>query len=192
MIDTPEQLLCKIAEILETFKISYAVTGGFAVAIWGKPRFTANIDIIIELVPKNIKPLAKTLLSIDKAAYVSEEAMRDALEHKGEFNFIHPNTNLKIDFWVRGSKADIYGKLKFERARIKKINNQEIYFISPEDLILSKLVWAKESESTRHLEDVKTILDVQKSKLDLDYIKKWAIQQSTIETLEEILKSKLW
>ncbi len=188
MINTPEQLLCKIAKILETFKITYAVTGGFAVAIWGKPRFTADIDIIIELVSKNIKPLTKTLLSIDKAAYVSEEAMRDALEHKGEFNFIHPNTNLKVDFWVRESKADIYGKLKLERARIKKINNQEIYFVSPEDLILSKLAWSKESGSTRHLEDVKTVLDVQKSKLDLDYIKKWAVQQSTIETLEEILQ----
>lgn len=190
MITTPEQLLCKIAEILETFKITYAVTGGFAVSIWGKPRFTADIDIIIGLVPKNIKPLAKALLSIDKDAYLSEEAMRDALEHKGEFNFVHPQTNLKVDFWVRGSKADIYGKLKFERARIKKINNQEIYFVSPEDLILSKLTWSKESESTRHLEDVKTIFDIQKSKLDLNYIKKWASQQSTIEILEEVLKKE--
>jgi len=189
MIDTPELLLCKIAKILETLEITYAVTGGFAVSIWGRPRFTADIDIVVELVSKNIKPLTETLLSIDKAAYVSEEAMRDALEHKGEFNFIHPNTNMKVDFWVRGSKADIYGKLKFERARIKKINNQEIYFVSPEDLILSKLAWSKESESTRHLEDIKSIIDIQQSKLDLDYIKKWARRQSTTETLEEILKS---
>ena len=76
MIDTPEQLLCKIAKILGTFKMTYAVTGGFAVTIWGRPRFTADIDIIVELIPMNIKPLAKALLSIDKAAYISEEAMR--------------------------------------------------------------------------------------------------------------------
>lgn len=79
--------------------------------------------------------------------YVSEESIQVALEHQGEFNFIHPQTGLKVDFWVRGSKGDIYDKLKFERRRIKRINNQEIYFVSPEDLILSKLFWSKESES---------------------------------------------
>lgn len=98
MITTPEQLLCKIAKILETFKIIYAVTGGFAVAVWGKPRFTADIDIIVELVLQNIKPLAKAFLSTDKDVYASEEGMRDALEHKGEFNFVHLQGGLKVDF----------------------------------------------------------------------------------------------
>lgn len=185
---TEKELLCKIVKILDDFKTLYAVTGGFAVIIWGKPRFTADIDIIVELAPQDIKPLAKALLSIDKDVYVSEEAMRDALESKGEFNFIHPQTGLKVDFWVKGSKADIYGKLKFERVRIIKFNNQKVRFVSPEDLILSKLTWSKDSESTRHLEDIKTIFDIQKSKLDLNYIKKWAEQQSTAEILEEILK----
>ncbi|OIO44561.1 MAG: hypothetical protein AUJ24_01360 [Parcubacteria group bacterium CG1_02_36_42] len=189
MIITPEQLLCKIAKILENFKIPYAVTGGFAVIAWGKPRTTADIDIIVELAPRDIKPLAKDLRSIDKAVYISEDMMRDALEYKGEFNFIHPQTGLKVDFWVKGSKADIYGKLKFQRARIKKINNQEIYFVSPEDLILSKLTWSKDSESTRHIEDIKTVLDTQKSKLDLNYIKNWAEKQSTIKILNKIRKN---
>jgi len=188
MIITPEQLLCKIAKILENLKIPYAITGGFAVIAWGQPRSTADIDIIVELNPQNIKPLAKSLLSVDKDVYVSEDAMRDALEHKGEFNFIHSQTGLKVDFWVKGSKADIYGKLKFQKARIKKIDEQKIYFVSPEDLILSKLTWAKESKSTRHIEDAKTVLDTQKSKLDLNYIKNWAKKQSTIEILEKIMK----
>lgn len=38
---TPEKLLCKIAEILEKLRIPYIITGGFAVAVWGRPRFTA-------------------------------------------------------------------------------------------------------------------------------------------------------
>jgi len=182
------ELLCKIAKILDNLRIPYAVTGGVAVIIWGKPRFTADIDIIVELISQNIKPLAKALLSVDKAVYVSEEAIQDALEHQGEFNFIHSQSGLKVDFWVKSSKADIYGKVKFERARVKKINGQEIRFVSPEDLILSKLFWSKDSESTRHLEDIKTIIEVQKSKLDMNYIKKWAESQSTIEILNNVLK----
>jgi hypothetical protein len=185
---TPKQLLCKIAKILQDLKIPYAITGGFAVAVWGKPRFTADIDIIVKLVSKNIFPLNKALLAIDKNVYVSEDAMKKALERKGEFNLIHPQTGLKVDFWISGSKADIYGKLKLKRAVVKKIDKQEISFISPEDLILSKLSWYKESGSSRHLEDAKTILDNPILKLDLSYIKKWAKKQSTIKILEKILR----
>jgi len=185
---TPEQLLSKIAKILQDLKIPYAVTGGFAVIIWGKPRFTANIDIIVELSTKDIRPLAEALFSIDKDVYVSEDAMQDALKRKGEFNFIHSQTGLKVDFWVRNSKADIYGKLKLEKAVAREIDHQKIFFVSPEDLILSKLTWYKESESSKHLEDIKTILDIQRLKLDLNYIKKWAEKQSTIKILNELME----
>jgi len=178
---TPEQLLCKIAKILEKLDIPYFVTGGFAVAVLAKPRYTADIDIVIELIPKKVPELARELLSIDKGVYISEEAMRDALEDKEEFNFIHPQTGLKVDFWIKR-----YPFEKFEKAIIKIIDGQNVNFISPEDLILSKLIWYKESKSSRHLEDIKSILEI--SKVNLNYIKKWAEEQSTIKILNEILK----
>ena len=178
---TPEKLLCQIAKILEKLEIPYIVTGGFAVAVLAKPRFTADIDIVIELIPQKAPQLAKELLSIDKDVYVSEEAMRDAIEHKGEFNFIHPQTGLKVDFWAKR-----YPFEQFKRAIVKKIGGQEIRFISPEDLILSKLIWYKEGQGTKQLEDIKSVLEI--SKPDLDYIKKWVRHQSTIEIFEEILK----
>ena len=178
---TPEQLLCKIAKILEKLDIPYLVTGGFAVAVLAKPRYTTDIDIVIELIPKKVPELARELLSIDKGVYISEEAMRDALEDKEEFNFIHPQTGLKVDFWIKR-----YPFEKFEKAIIKIIDGQNVNFISPEDLILSKLIWHKESKSSRHLEDIKSILEI--SKVNLNYIKKWAEEQSTIKILNEILK----
>jgi len=178
---TPEQLLCKIAKILEELDIPYLVTGGFAVAVLAKPRYTADIDIVIELISKKVPELARELLSIDKGVYISEEAMRDALEDKEEFNFIHPQTGLKVDFWIKR-----YPFEKFEKAIIKIIDGQNVNFISPEDLILSKLIWYKESKSSRHLEDIKSILEI--SKVNLNYIKKWAEEQSTIKILNEILK----
>ena len=178
---TPEKLLCKIAKILEKLKIPYIVTGGYAVAVLAKPRFTADIDIVIELLPQKIPQLSKELLSIDKDVYVDNKAIRDALEHKEEFNFIHPQTGLKIDFWVKR-----YPFEKFERAIVEIIDGQKINFISPEDLILSKLIWYKEGQGAKQLEDIKSILEI--SKPDINYIKRWAIQESTTEIFEEILK----
>src|SRR3989344_3270900 len=130
----PKELLIKVTDILHDLKIPYAVTGGFAVTIWGVPRYTADIDIIIELVDKNIKPLAKQLLAIDKEVYADEVMMKEALLYHGEFNFIHPQTGLKVDFFVQDDQP--YNKLKFKRAVLRDNYVRGISFISPEDLIL--------------------------------------------------------
>ena len=56
----PEELLIKISEILKNLEVTYAITGGYAVSVWGRPRYTADIDIIVELEEKNITPLGSS------------------------------------------------------------------------------------------------------------------------------------
>lgn len=178
-----ENLLTKIAEILDKLKIPYIVTGGMAVSIWGRTRYTADIDIVVELLPKNIGLLSKELLSIDKDVYVSEEAMREALETKGEFNFIHPESRLKVDFWV---VKNTFNKQEIERAITKEIDGKKVAFVSPEDLILSKLLWYQLSQSTRQLEDIDSVLKI--SKVDMGYVKETSEKQGTSEILENLIK----
>ncbi|PIU15588.1 hypothetical protein COT20_01510 [bacterium (Candidatus Gribaldobacteria) CG08_land_8_20_14_0_20_39_15] len=178
----PDDLLCLIAKILDDLAIPYLVIGGMAVAVWAKPRFTWDIDIVIELLPEKLPLLAKKLLAIDKDVYVSQEAMQSALENKGEFNFIHPHTGLKVDFWIL--KDDSFDKNRIKRPIKKIINKQTVNFISPEDLILSKLLWYKITPSDKQLEDIKTVLKI--SKVDINYIKQWAIKQGTIEIFNKI------
>ena len=182
----PDELLITISDILWDLKIPYAITGGFAVTIWGKPRYTADIDVIVEMADKNVKPLAKKLLAIDKDVYASEDMMREALMYHGEFNFIHSDTGLKVDFFVQDDSS--YNKLKMKRAVVRSIFNHQIPFVSPEDLILSKLMWSKESESQKQAGDVKSVLRNPNIKLDLLYLKNWAKRQDTIKELEDLIE----
>jgi len=179
-----EKLLFKIIPIFEKLGIKYFITGGFAVSVWGKPRATFDIDIVVELIEPKISFLAKALRKISQAGYIDEETAKEAIKNKKEFNFIDPETGLKIDFWIM--KDDKRAKIEYSRRIVKKINGQRIYFISPEDLILNKLLWHKETQSSRHLEDVESILKF--SKVDLNYLKKWAVYLNVSETLKEVLK----
>lgn len=70
-----------------------------AIVVWGRPRYTADIDIIIELKKEKVKQLVLTLI---KEGYVDEDAVREALKYKSEFNFIDHETSLKVDFWIFG------------------------------------------------------------------------------------------
>lgn len=180
-----EELLIKIAGILEKLSIPYAVTGGIAVSAWGRTRFTADIDIAVELFSEKLGELASELLKIDKDVYVDELSMQHALEKKGEFNFIHPASGLKVDFWVL--KGNPFDKEEIKRRIQKDFSGQNIFFITPEDLILRKLLWYKMTESDRQLEDIRSVFERQK-KLDMKYIKKWAKIQSTEEILKKLLK----
>jgi len=174
-IINPEKLLLKVAPILEALNISYFVTGGFAVSVWGRPRATFDIDIVVKLIEPKVDSLARALRKISEAGYISEYAAREAIERKSEFNFIDPETGLKVDFWI--TKGDEKSTMEFKRRITKKI--------SPEDLILSKLEWYKQTESSRHLEDIESTLKI--SKVDVKYIKKWAEKQSTLKIFENLL-----
>ena len=169
----PRHLLAGIAKILNQLRIPYFVTGGMAVLVWGRPRFTADIDIVIQLKYENIAELKNALLAFRKKSYIDEEAAKEAIRNKGEFNFIDVESGVKTDFWIlKESEPIILEQLK--RRVVKKIFNERVYFISPEDLILNKLIWYQKSDSSRHLEDAESTFKISGKKLDKNYLKKQA------------------
>lgn len=181
----PRDLLVDVAKILERLRITYAVTGGMALFVWGRPRFTYDVDIIIKLDPDAIDRLARALRALHEYGYISEEAMHSAWLRKGEFNFIDGRSGIKVDFWV--IKESPFEREQIARRIVRKIKGESVYFISPEDLVLSKLLWHAESESARQLDDVESVLRVQK-KLDTAYLRKWARRHATSRILASLLK----
>ena len=69
-----------------------------------------------------------------------------------------------------------------------KLDGRKVYFISPEDLILSKLRWFRTSESTRHLEDIKSILKISKKRIDRNYLEREAEKQNVPEILSDLMR----
>lgn len=181
-----DEILVKVAKILDKLKISYYVSGGFAVSVYGRARFTADIDIVIKFLSSDIAPLVREMNKVASAAYIDEQQIESALAHQSEFNFIDPNTNIKIDFFVIKQSAFEQQALK----NSKKINTgYPVNFISPEDLIISKLMWYKEGQSTRQLEDINSVLKI--SKVNLVYIHQWVKQlnlSKEYQKAKELLK----
>src|SRR3989338_7392465 len=98
-----EKLITEISKILDTLKIIYAITGGYAVSIWGRPRSTFDIDVIIELSHSKLAVFSKALKAISEMSYIDEQMVERAVERKGEFNFIHIESGIKVVFWVQDS-----------------------------------------------------------------------------------------
>lgn len=185
----PRHLLASIAKVLAKLKIPYIVTGGISVLIWGRPRFTADIDMVVELKKEKVKDLVKALQALKQGGYIDEDVVQEAILNEGEFNFIDNESGVKVDFWVLQNSDFDTSRLK--RRVIKKIFGQKIYFISPEDLILIKLKCHKEVFSDKQIEDVKSILKISGEKIDSKYLKNWAKKLDVFDVLASLLKKEL-
>jgi hypothetical protein len=101
------------------------------------------------------------------------------------FNLIHNEHIIKVDFVVR--KDSRYRLREFARRRKVNVEGQDLYVAAPEDLILSKLAWAKDSRSEVQLTDVKNLLNSVK-RLDRRYIVRWAKELSVATLYREVSK----
>lgn len=172
--------LWKVINRLEKAGIPYMLTGSMAVNIYGHSRATNDFDIVIQIGSHHIKMLSSLF---EKDFYMSEEAMQEALRLQGMFNVIDNETIFKVDFII--AKDDPFSKQQFGRRQAIKVADKIIYIISPEDLILSKLEWSKESLSELQENDIKNILRILGRTLDKQYLEKWA----TVKGLNDRLKN---
>lgn len=165
------EILKKVCFKLEAAKIPYMLTGSFAANFYALPRMTRDIDIVIEILNTDLE---KFLQVFKDEFYVDGEDILDAIEHQGMFNIIHNSTVFKVDFIIR--KDTTYRTIEFQRRYRVQLGENEIWIVSPEDLIISKLFWAQDSLSQMQINDVKNLIKSLKN-LDKVYMHKW------IETL---------
>jgi hypothetical protein len=169
-----------ISQRFEQVGIPYMLTGSMAMNYYAQPRMTRDIDVVIAIAPEDVHRVAG-LFRTDY--YVSEESIYDALAHESNFNFIHQDSVIKVDCIIR--KRSEYRCLEFERRQRISILDFSTFIVSKEDLIISKLFWAKDSHSEIQLGDVKNLLA---TGYDAAYLQHWTRELDLDNLLQECRK----
>ncbi len=169
----PVELMQLVANFFESTKVTYRVVGSMASMAYGEPRFTNDVDIVAELTLENVPALLATFPAPDY--YVSGQAVKEAIKRHFQFNIIHPASGLKVDVII--PKPSDFAQS--ERSRVRRITSEgeySVWFASPEDVILKKLVYfqAGGGESQKHLRDIASMMKLLGEKLDHRYIHLWA------------------
>jgi hypothetical protein len=179
-----EATLRRVVDLLNGANIAYMVCGSVASSHYGQPRSTHDIDIVIRPTPAALEAF---LGSLSPGYYVSEPAARDALRTRGMFNAIDLDTGIKVDLIVLRDAP--FDDQEFARRQPQSIAGTEVMLISPEDAILSKLVWANLADSDRQVDDVRQILAVQRT-IDVRYLNEWAHHLGVAENLRKLLDER--
>jgi hypothetical protein len=166
---TPGDLFRRISNLLEQAGVSYMLTGSFASSIYGMHRGSADVDFIVAADEAAVRRLLDALPGNN--FYSELHQALDACRNKSMFNIIDDITGLKIDFIFL--KARKFSQEEFQRKKKATVWGVPLYIATAEDIVVSKLEWAKLGESSRQIEDAAGILKVRGKELDLPYIEKW-------------------
>jgi hypothetical protein len=146
-------IVCDVSLRLQRLGVGHMLTGSVAMNYYAEPRMTRDIDIVVALGPESVRGL---MGEFKGDYYVDEGAVAEAVRCMSIFNMLHLKSMVKVDCIVR--KRSRYRETEFERRREVDIEGVRTSIVSKEDLILSKLVWAKDSRSEMQLADVRNLV----------------------------------
>lgn len=178
---TEEQALLEVIGRLDRLAIPYMLTGSYASNYYGQPRATADADMVVEIGPRDAVRLEEAFRD---DFYVSRTMIEDAASRRRSFNLIHFATSFKIDLIVRKDRS--FSREEFSRRRKARLWGCDVWMASPEDVILSKLEWAKMGDSELRFQDALKTFQVQGGSLDLKYLQRWAAELGVESLLDRV------
>lgn len=159
------------------------VTGSLAASYHGRPRATHDADVVIDPAAGQLDELTESLRS--PGFYVDADRAREALRQRRQFNAIEMARATKVDLIIR--KARPFSTEEFGRRQTVDLAfRPRVAPVTPEDVILSKLEWARlGGDSERHVRDAAGVIELNPN-LDRAYVRLWAGELGVLDLWERI------
>ena len=175
---------------LEELKINYVITGSIASIIYGEPRLTQDIDLVLKISNNDIPKLLN--------AFSNEKFYKPPLDvaiiennrsERGHVNLINLDTGFKADIYFIGKdNLSVWAINNFIKVSFFNLNLR----IAPvEYVIIKKLIYYREAKMQKHIIDIAGILNNSKEQIDFDILDKFLNEYSLRLEWEEVLKIKV-
>jgi hypothetical protein len=141
--------------------------------VYGEPRLTNDIDLIVELDFRRADALAEAFPFEDfycpPVEVIKLEARRS---RRGHFNLIHHESGYKADVYMCGTDPlQTWGMER--RRRVVVDGERSLWIAPPEYVIVRKLEYYREGGSEKHVQDIRGMLDVSGDALDRSALSEW-------------------
>jgi len=184
----PEPNLFQIfASRLEELGLRYMVTGAVASIIYGEPRLTHDIDLVVEITEENVDKIVKAF-PLEKFYCPPIDVIRLETRRplRGHFNLIHHETGFKADVYTMG-QDELHHWAMSKRKKIQ-LDEESVWVAPPEYVILRKLEYYREGKSEKHLRDIVSMLDLSSGQIDPDELQNKIKEYSLEKEWEQVQK----
>ncbi len=173
--------------ILNSINIQYFVTGSVAAIVYGEPRLTYDIDVVIHI---DEHDLDKFVSAFDPSTFYCppKEIIRAEMNRtmRGHFHVIHHEAGFKADIFLAG-KEDLQW---WSMNNIRKIemSGMVICVAPPEYVIIKKLEYYKEGRSPKHLSDIDAILSYSRESINIEFLNGKILELGLDDAAKNILE----
>jgi hypothetical protein len=178
-----QDLLRRLIGVLEQSATPYLLTGSFVSSLQGYPRSTGNLDLVARLGEEGIRELK---LAFPPPEFeLDEQAALRAAEAGESFALVDLAGGGRVDFWPASDSA--FDRSRFARRQVEEFQGLRLAVSSPEDTILVKLYWGlRTGERRLQAEDALGVYELQASRLDRPYLRRWAAELGIARELAEL------
>ena len=181
---TREEALDKVLDVLADLRVPHMVVGSLASNYHGIPRATQDVDLVVQLETTTIAEIAGRLADgfrLDRQT--SFETVTGTVRHVLEMI----DAAFYVELFLLSD--DPYDRVRFERRQPATLGSRDTFVLTPEDVIVTKLRWARQGDRQKDLDDVRNVIAVQQESIDWDYVNEWCCRHGTSKALEDIRSS---
>ncbi len=180
---TIEQLATAVLDACEKEGVHHMLTGAFAHGLYGIPRSTKDVDVVLSVASGN--PIERVVRRLEGVVQFEQQVKFDTLTWGkrlvGESTGMPP---FKIALFELFDDPFVQSQFQRRRRMFSTQIQRETWLPTPEDVVVQKLRWGR----SKDLDDARDVLAVQGPEtLDMPYIEKWCALHGTVPRLLEAL-----
>jgi hypothetical protein len=171
---------------LNSTDVPYMITGAVASTIYGEPRLTQDIDLVLDLDRKGI-PRLTAAFPADRYYVPPDEALEEEVGRPwgGHFNLLHLETGLRADCYLAGE--DEFNRWGLDHRRVDAVGAEPISIAPPEYVIVRKLEYRRQGAGEHHLDDVARMLRISRALIDQATLDGWIARAGVTREWREVL-----
>lgn len=179
------ELFLVFTEPLDRSGFDYMATGSVASILYGVPRLTHDLDLVMVLPSQRVVELANCFPGERYYCPPLETLRVEAgRRQRGHFNLIHHETGYKADIYLFGQDP-LHRWALGQRRRIPLPDDKALWVAPPEYVILRKLEYFREGGSEKHIEDIRGMLALSSDQIDLEVLSDWLKTRGTDSIWQE-------
>ncbi len=164
----PEPNLFKIfTKRLDDAGLRYMVTGAVASIVYGEPRLTHDIDLVLVLSDEGAGKIIEAF-PLEEFYCPPVEVIKVELKRplRGHFNLVHHETGFKADVYLMGK--DPLHNWSMPKRRQMQMEGNTLWVAPPEYVIVRKLEYYREGKSEKHLRDIVSMITISEKQIDFE------------------------
>ena len=181
------ELYQRLLRPLNAVRVRYMVTGGLAAIVYGEPRLTNDVDVVIQLAASDaasfLDAFGTSEYYLPPLEVVEEEVRRPAFGH---FNIVHLESALRADVYCVGD--DPLGMWGLDHRHSVLIAGEPMWLAPAEYVIVQKLRYHREAGAERHLRDIAAMRRISGDIIDVAAIERWVARLALEPEWEKALR----